>query len=308
MNRAAFLIFAPLGIGIALAGCGKQNKIAAVVNGQVITGQEVDERMNRLSPSYRAALKNDPQRLLEDMVMETLLVQEARRRGLDRDAEVQRLIHEARRQILVSRLLEMTRQNQPAEVTDQEVAQFYQENKKNFEEPETTRASHILVDSEEVAKKALERVKNGEPFAKVAQELSTDPTKNQGGDIGTFSRGQLIPEFEEVCKSLKPGEMSGVVKTSLGYHVILLTDRKLARTRSLEEAKDPIRQRLMAQRQQRQMETFVQELRAKAQIQRKAETLFAPVAAAPAAVPGVPAPPAVAQTAENPPAASSENP
>lgn len=294
--KMSSLAWALLGVALSLAGCGKQNKIAAVVNGQVITGQEVDERMNRLSPSYRAALKNDSQRLLEDMVMETLLVQEARRRGLDRDAEVQRLVAEARRQILVSRLLEMTRQNQPVEVTDQEVAQFYQGNKKNFEEPETMRASHILVDSEEAAKKALERVKNGEPFAKVAQELSADSTKNQGGDIGIFSRGQLIPEFEEACKSLRPGEMSGVVKTSLGYHVILLTDRKTAYTRPLEEAKEPIRQRLIAQRQQRHMETFVQELKAKAQIQRKSETLSAPAAAAPAAVPGVPAPPA----SENP--------
>ena len=300
MNRTAFLLFAILGIGLSLAGCSKQNKIAAVVNGQVITGQQVDERMSRLSPSYRAALKNDSQRLLEDMVMETLLVQEARRRGLDRDVEVQRLMNEARRQILVSRLLEIVRQNQPVEVTDQEVAQFYQENKKNFEEPETTRASHILVESEEVAKKALERVKNGEPFAKVAEELSTDPSKSRGGDIGTFSRGQLIPEFEEACKSLNPGQMSGVIKTSLGYHVILLTDRKQAHIRPLGEVKDPIRQRLIAQRQQRQIETFVQELRTKAQIQRKAEAL--------AAVPAVPATVAVPQTAENPPAASSEKP
>lgn len=250
-----------------LAGCGSGGRIAAVVNGQVITDQEVQARMSRLNPSYRAALGSDPRRLLEEMVTETLLIQEARRRGLDRDPEVQRLLREASRQVLMGRLIEVVRGGQDAQVTDEEVAQFYSLNQTSFVEPETFRASHLLIDSEEAAKKALTRLKGGEPFAKVAEELSLDSTRTKGGDIGTFTKGQLIPEFEAACEKLKPGELSGVVKSPLGFHVILLAERKPPRQKSLEEVQETIRPQLAAQRRQRGVEAFVQDLRAKAQVQ-----------------------------------------
>jgi len=192
---------------------------------------------------------------------------EARRRGLDRDSQVKQLLKEAKRQILLGRLLEVLRDSKQVEVTDEEVRRIYEANKDSFKEPETFRASHVLAENEETAKKVLERLKAGESFAKLAEEVSKDVSKAKGGDIGYFSKGQLIPEFEAACEPLKPGELSGVVKTSLGYHVILLTERKAARVRPLEEVRDQIRKQLAAQQQQRQIETYVQQLRAKAQIQ-----------------------------------------
>ncbi|MBI3317640.1 MAG: peptidyl-prolyl cis-trans isomerase [Candidatus Omnitrophica bacterium] len=255
-----------VGSGV-LTGCGLGDKPAAIVNGQVITLKDMENRMNRLNPSYRAALGNDRKRLLEEMVMETLLVQEARRRGLERDPEVGKLFKEARRQILLGRLLERARAEQPADVTDEEVAKVYEQNKKNFVEPESFRASHVLLETEEGAKKALERLNAGEPFAKVAEEMTIDPAgKSKGGDIGNFTKGQLIPEFENACEKLKLGERSGIVKSSLGYHVILLTERKTSRQRSLEEVKEVIRRQLAVQKQQKELDTWIQGLRAKAQI------------------------------------------
>jgi peptidyl-prolyl cis-trans isomerase C len=146
------------------------------------------------------------------------------------------------------------------------MSRFYEANRRSFMEPETFRASHILVQDQEIAKRALERVKGGEPFAKVAEELSMDPTKTRGGDIGPFTKGQLLPEFEAACEELKPGALSGVVKSPVGYHVILLTERKVPRQRSLEEVRDLIRQQLSSQGQRRNVEQYVQQLRAKAQI------------------------------------------
>ncbi len=253
-----------------LSGCGSGGKVAAVVNGQVITEREIVQRMARLNPQYRSALGGDQKRLLEEMVMETVLLQEARRRGLEHDPEVDRLVKEARRQILLGRLLETIRQSKQVQVPDEDVKKIYEANKSNFMEPETFRASHILVADEETAKKAMERLKSGESFAKVAGELSTDPSsKTKGGDIGYFAKGQLIPEFEAACESLKPGELSGIVKTQLGYHIIQLTDKKSVHQRPLEEVQDQIRRQLGAQQQQRQVESSVQELRAKAQVQIK---------------------------------------
>ncbi|MBI3333720.1 MAG: peptidyl-prolyl cis-trans isomerase [Candidatus Omnitrophica bacterium] len=249
-----------------VAGCGQGGKISAVVNGQAITSGDLDQRMAKLSPSSRAALGNDRRRLLDELITETLLIQEARRRGLEQDIEVRQLIKEARRQILVGRLLEVVRTQMPVEVSDQEIKQFYEQHHEELAEPESFRASHILLETEEAAKKALERVKGGEAFAKVAQELSDDPSKAKGGDIGFFTKEEIIPEFIAACERLKPGEMSGVVKTPLGYHVILLTDHRDARKLPFDEVQDQIRRRLAAQRQQRQVEAFVQSLRSRAQV------------------------------------------
>lgn len=251
---------------LSVAGCGPGGKAVAMVNGEAITVRDLDQRMARSNPSYRAALGNDRRRFLEDLVMEKILLQEARRRNLDRDSEVQTLLREARRQILVGRLLERIREEAKAQISDQEILQFYQANQNRFTEPQTLRASHILAADEKTAKIALERVKKGESFAKVAQELSIDPTKTKGGDIGPFTKGQIIPEFEEACEKLKPRELSPVVKTSLGYHVILLTERQPARIQSLEEVRDQIKRQLVAQQQQHQVEAVMQDLRARAQV------------------------------------------
>lgn len=261
---AAVLILA--GIVLAVSRLGSGGKIAAVVNGELITTQQVEERMSRLNPSARAAIKNDPKRLLQEMITETILLQEARRRGLERDLGVRELLKEAKRQILLGRLLEVVRESAAVEVTAQEVSQFYQENEKRFVEPDTFRASHILVAEEAMAKNAIERVKKGEPFAKVAEELSLDVSKERGGDIGFFTKGQLFPEFEAACEEMKPGELSPVVKTPLGYHVILLTERKASRQVPLEEAQDQIRSKIAAAKKQQSLENSVHEIRQKAQI------------------------------------------
>ena len=263
MVICVYLLIAFFLLPLGAFGCSSQ-KVAAVVNGQVITVQEVDSRMDKLNPQYRSAIGNDKKRLLEDMIMETILVQEAQRRRLDKEPQVQDLLRQAKRQILLGRLLEGIRDSTSVQVTDQEVAQAYEANKASLANPETFRASHVLTDSEERAKKALQQIKGGTSFAEVAQEFSADSSKDNGGDIGFFSKGQVIPEFEEACRNLKVGEVSGVVKSSLGYHVILLTDRKPARERALEEVKDEIRKQLSEQKQKKHVETMVQELRAKA--------------------------------------------
>ncbi len=265
--RGLLLSLVLIGVALTSGGCGSGGKVAAVVNGQVITQKEVDQRMARLNPAYRQALGGDSKRLLEEMIMETILIQEARRRGLERDVEVDKLVKEARRQILLGRLLETIREGKASELGAADVAKAYEENKKFYVEPETFRASHVLVATEQEAQQVIDRLKAGEDFAKVAQELSTDPTKARGGDIGYFSKGQLIPEFEQACEKLQPGEISGVIKTQLGCHVIRLTERKASRQLPLEEVNDQIKKQLVSQQEQKLVETFIQQLRAKAQVQ-----------------------------------------
>ncbi|MCM8811994.1 MAG: peptidylprolyl isomerase [Candidatus Omnitrophica bacterium] len=265
-KKAVYAVFAVSLLGVA-SGCG--GKPAAVVNGQVITQQQVDDRMARLNPAYKRALGGDKRRLLEEMIMETILLQEAKRRGLERDQTVDQLVREARRQILLGRLLEIVREGQKKEVSDEEIAQAYEAGKETFVEPETYRASHILVRTQEEAQKVLDRLKAGESFTKLAEEVSIDPSKARGGDVGYFSKGQLIPEFETAVENLKIGDYSGIVQTQLGYHVIMLTERKIARQLPLDEVKDQIQRQMTSRQQQRAVEEFIQQLRAKAQVQIK---------------------------------------
>ena len=254
---------------VLASGCGSGGKVSAVVNGRVITAKEVDERAASMGSAGRSLTADQRSRLLDQMVVETVLFQEAGRRGLSRDAEVRKLLHDAERQILIGRLVELLRNEKAAPVTESQVAEFYEANKESFKQPDSFRVSHILVSDSETAKQALERVKGGEPFAKVAEELSTDPSKSRGGDIGFFSKGQGIPEFEAAAAKLKPGEISGVVQTSLGYHILLLTETKPAYQKPIEEVKDQIRQGLQSRQGQQAVQAIVKELRSKAQIKIK---------------------------------------
>lgn len=254
-------------------GCGRPGgKTLAVVNGQAIREQDLEQRFAKLSPAYRQALGGDRRRLLEEMVLEVLLLQEARKRGIDRDPEAQRLLREARRQILIGRLLEREGRER-AQVTDGEIAAFYEQHKVQFAQPERWRASHILVKSEEQAKTVMDRLGRGEPFEQVAKELSQDPSKTRGGDIGFFSRGQLVPEFEEACVQLKVGQTSGIVQSPLGYHVIRLIDHQLAQQRGLSEVTEQITQELKSRHERARVDQFVSQLRKQAHVFIRDETL-----------------------------------
>ncbi|HWI40433.1 MAG TPA: peptidylprolyl isomerase, partial [Verrucomicrobiae bacterium] len=117
-------------------------------------------------------------------------------------------------------------------VTDEQAKKFYEENKENFKKPETVRASHILISVEqnaspeekkkakEKAEELLKKIKGGADFAALAKSDSACPSSQQGGDLGEFGKGQMVPAFEEAAFALKPGEVSGVVETQFGYHII----------------------------------------------------------------------------------------
>ncbi|MEM4733513.1 MAG: peptidylprolyl isomerase [Candidatus Bathyarchaeia archaeon] len=86
--------------------------------------------------------------------------------------------------------------------------------------PDKVHCAHILVKTESEAKAVLERLKKGEKFSAIAQQISLCPSKKRGGDLGTFTRGKMVKEFENAAFALKKGEVSGIVKTQFGYHII----------------------------------------------------------------------------------------
>ncbi len=164
-------------------------------------------------------------------------------------------------------------------VDDAEVRGFYDKNPDKFKSPETARASHILVKvddkADDATKKAarakidaiLQRAKAGEDFGALARENSDDGSAKQGGDLNYFPRGQMVPPFDKAVFAMKPGDISEVVTTQFGYHVIKLVDIKPAGTVPLEQVSDRVKQFLTAQKKQQQAEAFLAQLKQKSKIE-----------------------------------------
>lgn len=164
-------------------------------------------------------------------------------------------------------------------VTDEEIIKFYDDNKAGLGEEPQVKASHILigVDSaatpevkakaKEKAEAILKELKGGKDFAEAAKADSTCPSKDQGGDLGFFGKGQMVPQFEQVAFALKPGEISEVVETQFGYHIIKLTEKKDAEPPKLEELKEKIATFLKGQKTQKAVFDYVTKLRKETKVE-----------------------------------------
>ena len=153
------------------------------------------------------------------------------------------------------------------EVSDAEIEEYYNNNKAGFTVEEQVQASHILVEDEATAKEILDKLNSGSDYAELAKEYSIDGSASQGGNLGFFPRGRMVKPFEEAAFALEVGEISGIVKTDFGYHIIMVTDRQEAGTISLEESRDNIRDTLLHQKQMETLRNYLIELRENAVVE-----------------------------------------
>lgn len=146
-------------------------------------------------------------------------------------------------------------------VTDEEISTYFDENKASFNQEEEVRASHILVETKEEADAIVKQLKDGADFAALAKEKSADTgSKDNGGDLDFFKRGDMVAEFSDAAFNLKVGETSGSVKTDYGYHIIKVTDRKEAHEYTLEEKKEEIKKTLTSQKVSEKSSTWLADL------------------------------------------------
>jgi peptidyl-prolyl cis-trans isomerase C len=183
-----------------------------------------------------------------------------------------------RRGIAIQRFLDKKTLGK-VEVSEEEIKAYYDSHTNLFKKPEQIRASHILIkvepgtDEKNKAKalkkieKIRQRLVKGEDFGVLAKEFSQCPSSAKGGDLNYFGRRQMAKPFEDAAFALKVGELSDVVETRFGYHLIKLTDKKPASTNSYEDMKDQIRKNLMGEKIRLEVSNYVQELKKAANIE-----------------------------------------
>ena len=265
-NRKVLFLCALLMASVfAFSGCGNaKSKPLATVDGKVITVGDFEKRVSKMPAYYKTLASQRRKDFLDDMINEQLIYKEALKRGINREPEVKELVNEAKRKIVIAKLMEV--EVKKSAVTEDKIKEFYQIHKDDFVTPLKLRASHIMVDTEAEANEVLQKLKEGGDFAQLAKQYSKDPSKDRGGDIGYFIKGQLMPELEEICFKLQLEQTSDIIKTKLGYHIIKLTDRIEPRTVELSEVRDAIEKELKDSAQQRMLDELVKNLRSKAHV------------------------------------------
>lgn len=203
------------------------------------------------------------------VITREVLYQEAKKKGFDKNQEIMAKVEDFRRAMVIDSLLEEALRGK-GEVSENEIEQYYKENKDNFTEPLEVMIRHIFVTKETMLTEVLMKLSKGESFEKLAATYNVDPSRENGGNIGNIRRGQLSSMFaplEEAAFSLrKKGEISEVVKTPYGYHIIRLEDRKGSFLRPLNQVKEKIRLFLQTKKRQDAYLQYVKEAKSRAKI------------------------------------------
>ncbi len=225
----------------AADAAGTADPVVATVNGAEIHASDVRDAMSGLPEEYRSL----PPNMLFPMMLDQLidrkaLVLMAQKDGLDKDPQVARQIAHAEDSALQNALL--SKEVGPS-VTEAQVRARYDATIANKPGDEEVHARHILVAKEDDAKKIIAELKGGADFAELAKKNSTDPGAAQGGDLGWFKKGDMLPEFSAAAFALQPGQITDTpVHTQYGWHVIKVEGRRQAPPPTFEQARDQLRQ------------------------------------------------------------------
>lgn len=238
-----------------------EGNILASVGGMPITDTDVDRFLAGLG--QRAAAYRSPEgraAILEELINRKLFLMEATRGLFEAEPAFKAQLKEQKEALLISYAMEKALSS--VKVTEEEIAAFYDAHKAELGGGETVNASHILVDSEEEAARIRAEILSGAiTFEDAARKYSSCPSKEEGGNLGDFGRGQMVPEFEEACFALPDGEISEPVRTQFGYHLIRVNSRKETAAPSLSDVHDEVGAAVLREKQQKAYQSKVNQLR-----------------------------------------------
>ncbi|MFH1215607.1 MAG: peptidylprolyl isomerase [Pseudomonadota bacterium] len=277
------LIFLTVGLFLAtysplLADEGSGTEILASVGETTLSATRFNMMIDMMPPQVQIMLRSNQEmkkELINRWVEINLLVQEALSEGLDKDPLATLKIEEMRNRILVEELV-AKKVDTRSGIEQTQIASYYTDNKTEFVQGEQVEAQHILIrvdatasdEDKEQARKNIEmireKLKKGESFARLAQQYSEDPgSGNKGGNLGFFSRGQMVKEFEDAAFATNPGETSGPVLTNFGWHLIHVVSKKEPEQLPLEKVSRQIEAKLKAERNEKALQNLVESLKKK---------------------------------------------
>ena len=239
----------------------EENKVLARVGTKNITSADVDAMIATMGPqgqNYQSAQGRAA--VLEQLIAQRLFLLDAQRNLLEREQAFKDQLAAVKEQLLmeyaISKCVESVR------VTEDEVRGYYDTHKDEMTEGETVNASHILVDSEEKATEILAAINAGElTFEDAAREHSSCPSSAQGGNLGDFGRGQMVPEFDTACFEMEEGEVRGPVQTQFGYHLIRLNKKNAAEPLSYNDVRSTLYEQLTREKQQNAYQSKINQLK-----------------------------------------------
>ena len=237
-------------------------KILASVAGATITDDDVTSFLEGLGK--RGAAYNTPEgrkMVLEQLIGNKLLLLDAKKNLLEADPEFRRELAKIKETLLVNFATE--RVMKEVKVSEKEIEEYYSENQNQFVSGENVNASHILVDNEERALELIRKIKSGEiDFESAARENSSCPSGKNGGSLGDFERGQMVPEFDKAVFEMEVGAITDTpVKTQFGYHVIKLNSKTESSVAPLSNIRGELEEMLLEIKRRKAYESRINQLK-----------------------------------------------
>ena len=239
-----------------------QDKVLATVGGKQIMESDLEEAL--ASMGQRGQSYNNPQGravLLEQLISRKLFLMDAQKNLYEREPAFKEQLNRIKEDMLTNYAIQKSVER--VKVTDEEIRKFYDENPDQFVSGTTFNASHILVADEDTAKDLLAKINAGEiSFEDAAKANSTCPSGQQGGELGDFTHGQMVPEFENACAEMEVGAISASpVQTQFGWHLIKLNKKEEGGAMKFDEVKNDIHDALMGQKQQAAYQSKINQLK-----------------------------------------------
>ena len=262
MRKILLLFVAFILVASCSKGGGMQGNYVVKIDGSTLTQEDVQTEMNSL-PEMAKQFFQGPEgtsRFVDELVKKEMLYLEAKKRGLDKSKEFERKVEEFKKITLINELLQKEIEA-TSQVSEKDAEDYYNSHKDDFIVPEQVQLSQIVLQNEDDARKTFARIRNGEDFAKVAAEVSTDKkTAKSGGKMGSFKKGELAPEIAEVVFKLRKGDVGTPVKLKDGIHLFKVTDVK-GTVVAFDKVKGMIVQRLTGEKQKSSFDKFMDSIK-----------------------------------------------
>ncbi len=225
-------------------------EILATVAGEAITKEDLDAFLQKLPPNQKIYAENPQMRAyyLDQLVSMRLYAALGKEMKLDETEGFRMIMEDVRRELLSQFAMKETLKG--IVVTEEEAKEFYDRNPEQFVKGEMVQAKHILVETNEQCSSIAEEIKSGaKTFEEAAKAYSTCPSKDRGGDLGQFGKGQMVKEFEDAAFTAEPGVVVGPVQTQFGYHLIKVESHQEPETIAFADAKEQIEKTVLQQKQ-----------------------------------------------------------